>query len=228
MAMRPATIASRTRILGRSERGTGGRCWRHAGCSDLGLDTTLDQLARPDRREAVRLSDRALVLVANRLSGRPDSCDAAGGRYIARGVAPMPVRIFLSTVSDEFRDYRDQLRHDLTRHNVEVKVQEDFKDYGRRHARQAAATFPIPNGKAWLAFYTASCWSSPRQPTPRRADRNTHQPMPRAPRSKSISHGSPPSSAIRAAPRSAEASERSNRVVLSHHSGHELFGVAKP
>src|SRR3954470_6322900 len=42
----------------------------------------------------------------------------------------MPVRIFLSTVSDEFRPYRDQLRSDLTRHNVEVKVQEDFKDYG--------------------------------------------------------------------------------------------------
>ena len=42
----------------------------------------------------------------------------------------MPVRIFLSTVSNEFCDYRDQLRHDLTRHNVEVKVQEDFKDFG--------------------------------------------------------------------------------------------------
>src|ERR1700730_8135734 len=42
----------------------------------------------------------------------------------------MPVRIFLSAVSDEFADYRDQLRSDLTRHNVEVKVQEDFKDYG--------------------------------------------------------------------------------------------------
>src|SRR5215213_1428785 len=42
----------------------------------------------------------------------------------------MPVRIFLSTVSAEFRAYRDQLRSDLTRHNVEVKVQEDFKDYG--------------------------------------------------------------------------------------------------
>ena len=42
----------------------------------------------------------------------------------------MPVRIFLSTVSDEFRDYRDQLRHDLTRPNVEVKVQEDFRDFG--------------------------------------------------------------------------------------------------
>jgi tetratricopeptide (TPR) repeat protein len=42
----------------------------------------------------------------------------------------MAVRIFLSTVSDEFRAYRDQLRGDLTRHNVDVKVQEDFKDYG--------------------------------------------------------------------------------------------------
>ena len=43
----------------------------------------------------------------------------------------MSVKIFLSTVSDEFRAYRDQLRFDLTRHNVEVKVQEDFKDLGR-------------------------------------------------------------------------------------------------
>ncbi len=42
----------------------------------------------------------------------------------------MSIRIFLSTVSDEFCDYRDQLRHDLTRPNVEVKVQEDFKDFG--------------------------------------------------------------------------------------------------
>src|SRR3954447_20218400 len=42
----------------------------------------------------------------------------------------MSIRIFLSTVSDEFRAYRDQLRSDLTRHNVEVKVQEDFKDSG--------------------------------------------------------------------------------------------------
>jgi Domain of unknown function (DUF4062) len=40
------------------------------------------------------------------------------------------VKIFLSTVSDEFRPSRDQLRTDLTRHNVEVKVQEDFKDLG--------------------------------------------------------------------------------------------------
>ncbi len=42
----------------------------------------------------------------------------------------MSVKVFLSTVSDEFRPYRDQLRADLTRHNVEVKVQEDFKNLG--------------------------------------------------------------------------------------------------
>jgi hypothetical protein len=40
------------------------------------------------------------------------------------------VKIFISSVSDEFHAYRDQLRSQLTRHNVEVKVQEDFKGYG--------------------------------------------------------------------------------------------------
>jgi tetratricopeptide (TPR) repeat protein len=43
----------------------------------------------------------------------------------------MSVKIFLSTVSDEFRVYRDELRTDLTRQNVEVKVQEDIKDLGQ-------------------------------------------------------------------------------------------------
>src|SRR5271165_4425613 len=43
----------------------------------------------------------------------------------------MSAKILLSTVSDEFRAYRGQLRSDLTRHNVEVRVQEDFKDLGR-------------------------------------------------------------------------------------------------
>ena len=42
----------------------------------------------------------------------------------------MSISIFISTVTAEFRLYRDQLRHDLTRHNVDVKVQEDFKDTG--------------------------------------------------------------------------------------------------
>ena len=36
------------------------------------------------------------------------------------------VQLFLSTVSAEFRSYRDGLRHDLDRPNVTVKVQEDF------------------------------------------------------------------------------------------------------
>jgi len=42
----------------------------------------------------------------------------------------MSISVFLSTVSDEFRLYRDRLRADLTRHNVAVKVQEDFVDLG--------------------------------------------------------------------------------------------------
>ena len=42
----------------------------------------------------------------------------------------MSISVFLSTVSDEFRLYRDQLDADLTRHNVEVKVQEYFKGLG--------------------------------------------------------------------------------------------------
>ena len=63
--------------------------------SELGLDTILDNLARPDRRAAVRLADRALVLVANRLTA-PGSehalaqwlendfvCDRSGRRFVA-------------------------------------------------------------------------------------------------------------------------------------------------
>jgi Domain of unknown function (DUF4062) len=40
------------------------------------------------------------------------------------------VKIFLSCVSDEFGDYRDELRDALTRLNVEVKIQENFKPQG--------------------------------------------------------------------------------------------------
>ena len=42
----------------------------------------------------------------------------------------MSVKIFLSTVSDEFESYREQLRADLTRPNVDVKDQEYFKALG--------------------------------------------------------------------------------------------------
>jgi Domain of unknown function (DUF4062) len=40
------------------------------------------------------------------------------------------VKLFLSCVSDEFGAYRDALRKALTRPNVEVKIQEDFKALG--------------------------------------------------------------------------------------------------
>jgi tetratricopeptide (TPR) repeat protein len=40
------------------------------------------------------------------------------------------VNLFLSCVSDEFGDYRDDLRRALTRPNVEVKIQEDFHALG--------------------------------------------------------------------------------------------------
>ena len=64
------------------------------------------------------------------LYDRARPCEVSGARHVACWYVSVSVRIFLSTVSGEFRDYRDQLRRDLTRHNVEVKVQEDFKDFG--------------------------------------------------------------------------------------------------
>jgi transposase len=63
--------------------------------SALGIEAMLDQFARPDRREAVRLSDRALVLVANRLTAPASEhalaqwlendfvCDRCGRRFVA-------------------------------------------------------------------------------------------------------------------------------------------------
>ena len=92
----PIMAASRARTL----RAVGAWDWgpmlaTRAMWSELGLDTMLDQLARPDRRDAVRLSDRALVLVANRLAA-PGSehalaqwletdfvCDRRGRRFVA-------------------------------------------------------------------------------------------------------------------------------------------------
>jgi transposase len=67
-----------------------GHVWR-----ELGLEAMLDRLTRPERRDATPLSDRALVLVANRLTA-PGSehglarwletdfvCDRAGRRWLA-------------------------------------------------------------------------------------------------------------------------------------------------
>lgn len=43
---------------------------------------------------------------------------------------PPNIVVFLSTVSDEFGDYREKLRKTLTGPRVEVKIQEDFKGLG--------------------------------------------------------------------------------------------------
>src|SRR3984893_16814097 len=54
-----------------------GQIWR-----ELGLEATLDRLTRPGRSDATTLSDRALVLVANRLT-------APGSEHgLARGLEP--------------------------------------------------------------------------------------------------------------------------------------------
>jgi hypothetical protein len=45
-------------------------------------------------------------------------------------MADQGVRLFISCVSDEFREYRDALRRALTMTNVEVKIQEDLKALG--------------------------------------------------------------------------------------------------
>ena len=45
---------------------------------------------------------------------------------VTAGGSIAQVKLFLSTVSAEFRSYRERLRHGLKRPNVELKVQEDF------------------------------------------------------------------------------------------------------
>ncbi len=40
----------------------------------------------------------------------------------------MAISVFLSTVTDEFRAYRDLLVHDLTRQNVSVKASHRLKN----------------------------------------------------------------------------------------------------
>ena len=80
------------------------------------------------------------------------------------------VQLFLSTVSAEFRSYRDALRHDLDRPNVTVKVQEDFIAGGTEtldkldeYIRQCDAVIHLVGdmtGALAKASSVASNWSS--------------------------------------------------------------------
>jgi hypothetical protein len=82
----------------------------------------------------------------------------------------MSVKIFLSTVSNEFSVYRDQLRTDLTRHNGEVKVQEDFKDLGgdtldKLEPRQSHIYYLICSGAPGSALVRKGIRHDPDQTT---------------------------------------------------------------
>ena len=59
------------------------------------------------------------------------------------GRSLMSVQIFLSIVSDEFRRYRDLLRSDLTRHNVEVKIREDSRTSAAKRSTSSMSISPI-------------------------------------------------------------------------------------
>jgi hypothetical protein len=58
-----------------------------------------------------------------------DHC-AALASPASGAMADQGVKLFVSCVSDEFRGYRNALRHVLTRPKIEVKIQEDFKPQG--------------------------------------------------------------------------------------------------
>ncbi len=70
------------------------------------------------------LGTPAHVTLGQRSLRKPWRCERSGG------VANRSVKLFLSCVSDEFKGYRNALRRELTRPNVEVKIQEDFKSQG--------------------------------------------------------------------------------------------------
>ena len=89
----------------------------------------------------------------------------------------MPTSVLLSTVSDEFRAYRDQPVRELTRHNVAVKFQERFKDLGHdtldtyvahvTRACIASATCAAPGAGELVALRSQAPSPSP-QPLSRR------------------------------------------------------------
>src|SRR5580693_2974847 len=81
MAMRPAMIASRTRISGRSQRGTGGRCWRQAGCGAISASTRHSTNSRGPiaARRCGPASEHALAQWLE----SDFVCDRCGRRFIA-------------------------------------------------------------------------------------------------------------------------------------------------
>ena len=98
----------------------------------------------------VQLSDikrrTARMTLEPRLLLRPsDLCDGKNADA-ARRTAPIPVRIFLSTVSDEFRHDRDRLRRD---HNVRARLR--GRERSRPRLDRVAYSRPGQTAPAFLS-----------------------------------------------------------------------------
>jgi hypothetical protein len=160
-----------------------GRVWR-----ELGLEATLDRLSRPGRSDAARLSDRALVLVANRLTA-PGSehgrarwletdfvCDRDGRRWLAawredaeRRTSKTPrVRVAMRQLKqwyrtlDQLLERKSDIEHALyltLRDLFSLRVDMVFYDLTSTYSRAAAPPRRAPMATAATASRaTRRCW----------------------------------------------------------------------
>src|SRR5262249_28512901 len=73
----------------------------------------------------------------------------------------MPIQLFLSAVSDEFRSYRDELRRLLARPNVVVHVQEDFIPTGTETLDKLDLYIADCDAVIHLAGDMTGAWAAP-------------------------------------------------------------------
>jgi hypothetical protein len=71
------------------------------------------------------------------------------------------VRLFLSTVTDEFRSYRDELRRLLKRPNVDIHVQEDFIPTGTETLDKLDSYIANCDAVIHLAGDMTGAWAGP-------------------------------------------------------------------
>lgn len=79
------------------------------------------------------------------------------------------VRLFLSSVSDEFRSYRDELRRKLSRPNVDVHVQEDFIPTGTETLDKLDSYIANCDAAVHLVGDMTGAWAPPEVSTSLRA-----------------------------------------------------------
>jgi hypothetical protein len=71
------------------------------------------------------------------------------------------VRLFISTVTDEFRSYRDELRRVLSRPNVDIHVQEDFIPTGTETLDKLDTYIAECDAVIHLAGDMTGAWAAP-------------------------------------------------------------------